>query len=166
MSQVWKFEAEDAHRPADLPLGVIYLAAPYTHDDVYTREERFLLSCRACAFAMNVWGVNITSAIVFTHPLLTRYPMPVEWEFWAKYDETIIDTSDEVWVLCIPGYTNSVGTNAEIKLAKAKGKRLRYMVPKDRPDLALCGYELLNECPKEEELYGKVAHGRLAVEKL
>lgn len=150
--------AENGHRPANLPLGVVYLASPYTHDDVYIREDRFLRSCRACAFAMNVWGVNITSAIVFTHPLVTRYTMPVEWEFWAKYDEVIIDTCEEVWVLCVPGFTHSVGANAEIKLAKEKGKRLRYMVPSD------LGYVLLDKSPKEEELYGKVMHGRLADE--
>lgn len=144
----------------DLPKGLVYLASPYTHDDVYVREDRFLLSCKACAFAFNEWRLNITSAIVFTHPLLTRYTMPVEWEFWAHYDEKVIDTCEEVWVLCIPGFTHSVGTNSEIALAKAKGKRVRYMIPHE------FGYDVSDECPKEENLYGKIMHGRLATETL
>ena len=143
----------------DLPTGLVYLALPYTSNDVYIREDRFLKACHACAHAMNEWKTLIVSAIVHTHPLVVRYPMPVEWEFWAKYDEKLIGTCEELWVLCIPGYTNSVGTNAEIKIAKDKGIRIRYMVPTET------GFVLTDISPREENLYGKVMHGRLADEK-
>ena len=142
-----------------MPSGIVYLACPYTHADPYVREDRFLLSCKACAFAMKEWGINMTSAIVFTHPLVTRYPMPVEWEFWAKYDEVVINVCEELWVLCVPGFTNSVGTNAEIKIARDKGMRIRYMVPTET------GFVVTEICPREENLYGKTMQGRLSEEK-
>jgi hypothetical protein len=143
-----------------LPKGYVYLASPYTHDDVYVREDRFLQAVKACAYALNEWRVNITNSIVFTHPILTRYPMPVEWEFWARYDGVIINLCEEVWVLCVPGYTHSMGLNSEVKLGRDSGKRIRYMIPTAN------GYELQDECPKEEDLYGKVFRGRLATETL
>ena len=115
--------------PTNYPKGYVYLASPYTHDDVYVREDRFLQAIRACAYALNTLRVNVTNSIVFTHPILIRYKMPVEWEFWAHYDGVVICTCEEVWVLCIPGFTQSKGLNSELRLARQLKKPIRYMIP-------------------------------------
>ena len=144
----------------DFPKGYVYLASPYTHEDVFVREDRFLQAIRACAYALNTLRVNITNSIVFSHPILTRYKMPVEWEFWASYDEVVIRQCEEVWVLCIPGFTHSKGLHSELRLARKLNKRVRYMIPDGHT------YRIVNRKPKEDKLYGSIQRGRLATEEL
>lgn len=136
---------------------LIYLSSPYTHEDSFVREVRFLEACKATSWVINTLKVNAVGAMVHSHPLVTRYSLPVEWEFWAGYDTALVKASKEVWVLCIPGYTNSTGVTTESKLAIEMNKKIRYMIPVDGGCL---GYVLVEEDPGEAKLYGKVEPGR------
>ncbi len=140
----------------------VYLAGPYTHPDPLVREIRFLESCRATAYVINKLRINAFGTMVHSHPLVTRYPMPAEWEFWADYDTAMVGKALEVWVLCIPGYTNSMGVQTEVKLARKLEKPVRWMIPVPGENL----YIVTNEEPKEDELYGSIMEGRLLKEKV
>lgn len=137
---------------------LIYLASPYTHEDSYVREIRFLQSSRATAWIINTHRLNVFGAITHTQALVTRYQMPVQWEFWAEYDTAFISHAKEVWVLCIPGYTNSTGVTTERKLATAMGKKIRYVIPISD---GAAGYFIGEEDPGEAMLYGRVEPGRV-----
>lgn len=52
------------------------------------------------------------------------------WEFWQGYDQHMISLCDEVHVLMLQGWTNSVGVTAEIKIAKRLNKPFYYIDPR------------------------------------
>lgn len=109
---------------------LIYLSSPYTHESTMVMEARWLESLRAAAWLFtNCPDHYALSPIAHTHPIAVRYKLPVEWEFWANYDTLLVGRSDECWVLCIPGYRNSTGINAEKALAVKFGKPIKYLVP-------------------------------------
>jgi hypothetical protein len=143
----------------DLKGELIYLSSPYTHEDQFVREIRFLEACKATAWVINVLRLNAVGAMVHSHPLVTRYNLPVEWEFWANYDTAIIKAAREVWVLCSPGWTNSMGVTTECKIAREMGKKIRYMVPSNSGRME--HYVVTTIEPDEEQLYGRIEPGRL-----
>ncbi len=140
--------------------GYIYLASPYTSDSTLVRETRFIQNIHAVAHIINDMKVHVFSPVVHCHPIGLRYKLPQEWEFWSQYDETMILNADELWVLCLAGYTKSMGVQTELKIAKKLGKQVRYLIPHE------FGYTMTEDCPKEENLYGSVLPGRLTTEKV
>jgi len=141
-------------------MGYVYLASPYTADSMLVRETRFIHNIHASAYLINTLKQHVFSPVVHCHPIVFRYELPQEWEFWSQYDEIMISNADELWVLCLPGYTNSMGVQTELKIAKKLGKRVRYLIPHE------FGYDLTDDAPKEENLYGLVLPGRLVTEKV
>lgn len=137
---------------------LVYLSSPYTHENVFVRNQRALEAARATAWIINNLRITVFGAIVHTEPL-TPYHMPMQWEFWAEFDTVYISRSKEVWVLCIPGYTNSMGVTTECKIARDLGRKIVYMVPKHLQGID--NYEFTDADPGEEKLYGKIEPGRL-----
>jgi hypothetical protein len=78
-----------------------------------------------------------------------NYPELVgsNWSAWQKLDSLLVYRCDEVWVLCIDGWRESVGVAAEVRLAKGFGRAVRYVIPRDleRGDLVITKEE--PECP-------------------
>jgi Domain of unknown function (DUF1937) len=145
----------------DLAGKFIYLASPYTHPDNIVRETRFLEAVRAAACLFNQRQISNFSPVAYTHSIAVRYGLPAEWEFWADYDTTMISLAAELWVLCLPGYSQSMGVQTELKIARKLGKPIMWMVPWS--DGFYCWYA---DDPIEETLYGKITEGRLASEKV
>jgi nucleoside 2-deoxyribosyltransferase len=94
---------------------MIYLASPYTHSDVHVREWRFREACRAAAALLRA-GITIFSPIAHSHPI-AAFGMPTSWEFWSQVDREFLSRCDMLAVLTLPGWRESVGVQAEIKLA-------------------------------------------------
>jgi nucleoside 2-deoxyribosyltransferase len=103
---------------------MIYLASPYSHPDPAVREQRFREACRAAAELLRD-GHAVISPIAHSHPL-TQHGLPGDWEFWEHYDRELIARCDEVVVLMLDGWHESVGVQAEIRIAQQLGKRVRY----------------------------------------
>ena len=104
---------------------MIYLASPYSHSDPLVREARFDAACRATAELIHA-GRSVFSPIVQGHPLI-RFGLPTDWAFWQRFDAEHIRCCDEVLVLQIDGWRESVGVRAEIELARAMGKRVEFV---------------------------------------
>ena len=104
---------------------MIYLATPYSHDDPKVREQRFQWAAEATSILMRR-GYFILSPIAHTHPIV-QYGLPKGWRFWKAYDTELIQMCVELWVLAMPGWEKSVGIRAEIQLAHALKKRVRYV---------------------------------------
>ena len=45
--------------------------------------------------------------------------MPVEWDYWEAYDKRLLAMCDQLYVLTLDGWYESVGVTAEIKPAQA-----------------------------------------------
>lgn len=122
---------------------MIYLASPYSHPDQAVREQRFRAACRA-AVALLRAGQLVFSPITHSHPL-AQHGLPGNWQFWERYDREFLERCDEVVVLMLPGWKESVGVQAEIRIAGELGKPVRYLAPEDAarsPTLAHVGPEV------------------------
>ena len=106
---------------------MIYLASPYSHPDPEVREERFRAACRATVDLVER-GMVVFSPIVQGHPL-TQYGLRGDWEFWAKFSEEVMSHCDELCVLVIDGWIESIGLTAELEIAKRLGIKTSILVP-------------------------------------
>lgn len=106
---------------------MIYLASPYSHPEVTIREQRFRDACRAAAQLL-ASGLTVFSPIVHGHPLVD-HGLPTDWSFWKRFDRDHLVRCDEVVVLMLDGWQESVGVAAEIQIAGELGKPVRYLAP-------------------------------------
>lgn len=107
---------------------LIYLASPYSDPDPAVEEMRFKEVCKYAVALMNEGGVNIFCPIAHSHPLV-EFGAPTHWEYWAPFDYKLLESSDELWVLQLPGWDSSVGVAAEIKFAEKNNIPVRYVNP-------------------------------------
>ena len=108
---------------------MIYLASPYWHADPSIRNQRFRATCRVTA-ELICEGLTVFSPIVYGHAL-TAHGLPGGWEFWQRHDRQHLAHCAEVLVLMLDGWRESEGVQAELELAAALGKPVRYMVLTD-----------------------------------
>ncbi len=88
---------------------MIYLASPYSHPEVVVRQQRFHEACRAVATLL---ASRLT-----------------DWPFWEQFDRDHLVRCDELIVLMLDGWRESVGVAAEIRIAGELGKPVRYLAP-------------------------------------
>lgn len=99
---------------------LIYLACPYTHREKKVREQRFQIANRVAAEMMKR-GLYVFSPISHTHPIAMAGDLPKDWEYWKEYDELMLSMCSMLLVITIKGWKESVGVQAEIKIAKEFG---------------------------------------------
>lgn len=108
------------------PMELIYLASPYTHEDPAVQQARFETACRAAAHLMNK-GHAVFSPIAHTHPIACAGDLPKGWDFWERYDRTILAGCHSMMVLQLDGWQQSRGVQAEIAIMRELGKPVEYM---------------------------------------
>lgn len=104
---------------------MIYLASPYSHADANIRQRRFEVACRAAA-KLICQGQTVFSPIAHSHAICA-YGVPLDWRFWERHDRRYLEACDEVVVLLIDGWRESVGVQAEIAIARKLGKPITYL---------------------------------------
>lgn len=103
-----------------------YLAGPYSHPDRAVRVQRFE-QLNAFAAQLMTAGELVYSPISHTHPIAEAGALPLDWEFWKKYDTAFIEHSRRVVVLMLDGWRESKGVTAEIEIAKTLGTPVEYV---------------------------------------
>lgn len=103
---------------------LIYLASPYTHEDLSIVQERYEKAKEATATLIKR-GFIVFSPIIHSHRLDSS--LPTTWDFWKTQDEEFIKKCDELWVLMLPGYNVSKGITAEILIARELKKPILYV---------------------------------------
>lgn len=106
---------------------MIYLASPYTHPDPAIREARFRAAYRQAA-EMFRCGIPVFSPIAYSHAI-AAHDLPLEWDFWERFDRAFLEVCAEVWVLTLDGWRESRGVQAEIELAHELGKPVVLVEP-------------------------------------
>lgn len=109
---------------------MIYLACPYTHPDPSIVRKRFEYVTRATGCLMKR-GLVVFSPITQSHLVAEMEDMPGTWEFWAEQDLAVLKRCDALYVLCLPGWKESVGVTAEIKAADDLGLPVFYLTSFD-----------------------------------
>lgn len=107
---------------------LVYLACPYSSPFPVILEERFHASNRAAAKLM-AQGEMIFAPISHTHSIAADGELPKGWKFWDRYDRAILSCCHKVIVLCLPGWRDSVGVQAEIGIANEMGIPVEYIDP-------------------------------------
>ena len=125
---------------------LIYLASPYSHPNKEVMEERFKKVTYVSGMLMRTGTVNF-SPITQSHEQCKLVNLPTDWDFWQTADEAILNVCDELWILCIPGWKESLGVQAETKYAKAQKKPVHYVqIDSDTGSVFIL---------KEEDAYGR-----------
>jgi hypothetical protein len=106
---------------------MIYLASPYSHDVSAVREMRFRRACWATAELMKR-GENVFSPIVHSHPLVV-HGLPNTWEFWQRVDRDYLEHCEQLVVLMLDGWRESVGVQAEIAIAREFHLPIEFLDP-------------------------------------
>ena len=104
---------------------VTYLASPYSHGDPAVREARFRAVCEHVADLMRR-GAFIYSPIAHSHPV-AEFGLPGDWAYWEAFDRQMLSRCDDLAVLCLPGWEESVGVRAEIGIAREFGMPVRFI---------------------------------------
>lgn len=105
---------------------MIYLASPYSHPDPAIRTTRFRQVCWHAVRLMRE-GALVYSPIVHSHPL-AELGLPGDWPFWVEHNRAMLERSDVLAVLQLPGWEESRGIAAELEIAGALGIPARYDV--------------------------------------
>ena len=125
----------------DFPL--VYLASPFSHKDKLVEHARYLMVLSAWKWIIKNWSnVHVIPAIVLSYPTVEAGDIPGDWQFWQKFDRTLISKCSEFWVLCVSGYRESLGVAAELQIARSLGLKIKFLVP------VLDGYDTRDEEPQ------------------
>lgn len=108
--------------------GYVYLASPYSHDDPFVREDRYLRTMKYMSRALAA-GRFVYSPIVHCHELAKVADLPRDAKFWEAYNFTMLDAATELWVLCLPDWDLSLGVDGEVQHAKSIPIPVVYLNP-------------------------------------
>lgn len=70
-------------------------------------------------------GHIVFSPISHSHPIAVQCDLPKGWDFWHEFDKAFIEWADEVYILKKSGWKESIGVQAEIKIAKSLNKPVK-----------------------------------------
>ena len=104
---------------------MIYLASPFTHVDPLVRQQRFDSACRAAAILIGR-GKTVFSPISHSYGICA-HGVPHDWRFWQRHDRRYLEVCDEVVVLMLDGWQESVGIQAEVAIAREFGKPVTFL---------------------------------------
>ena len=111
------------------PAVMQYLASAYSHPDPAVRQYRYTAACKAAARLLQQ-GINVFSPMAHSLPIAQIGGLPeTTWAFWEPFDREYIALSEKVVVLTLDGWDQSVGVQAEIKIARELGKPVTYLAP-------------------------------------
>lgn len=105
---------------------MIYLASPYSHEDEYVREQRFIQT-RSAVIKLTSQGQMVFSPIVYYHQIALYGKMPSGYKFWQSLNHSYIDLAESVLVLQLAGWQESKGVQDEITYAGVARKSVSYI---------------------------------------
>ena len=106
---------------------LIYLASPYSHEDMKVCRERFERICFVAARLMEK-GLSVYSPIAHTHPIAIHGGLDhLDHDFWMNIDEVMLDRCDELWVYTMDGWRDSRGVEMEVEYMTYAEKPVWYV---------------------------------------
>lgn len=106
---------------------MIFISSPYSSIDPEIVLDRYEKVCLFCAKMLRE-GYFVLSPIAHGHAIASfDSNLPVDWAFWNNYCTTMIERSDEVWVLMLDGWEQSTGVKGEIEIATKLNKTIKYV---------------------------------------
>lgn len=106
----------------------IFVIVPYTHADEKIVNERVRQADLYVGFLTNECKV-VYSTVSAMHHITKLCDLPSTWDYWKLHCEKMISSCEEVHVLCLDGWEESEGVQAELKFAKLFSKKITYVTP-------------------------------------
>lgn len=107
---------------------LVYMATVYTKHPAGL-ERAFVDACELAGELIRK-GVNVYSPIAHTHPIAKHANMdPLDHDMWLAFDEAMMDASDALVVMTMPGWQASKGIAHEIRRFQANNKPIYYLDP-------------------------------------
>ena len=100
----------------------VFIVSPYTDDD-YDVINRRALEADTYVSELTRQGKVCYSAISAMHHLLYIAELPGTWDYWRMHCDRMMHDADEVHVLCLDGWEETVGMKNEIAIAKELNKK-------------------------------------------
>lgn len=105
----------------------IYLACPYSHEDEQIKQVRFFKCLEQARYLTSI-GHGVFAPIVSGHMLVSGMPEHLGvWKHWAWLDEAALAACELLEVMCMDGWTESVGIGHEVRRAKWLFKNIEYL---------------------------------------
>lgn len=105
---------------------LIYVGSPYSNPDDSIRIKNFEIVSLYTAKLIAA-GENVFSPISYGHMMVGFCDMPTDFNFWNNFCLAFLSKCDELIVLTIPGWENSIGLAAEIKFCNENNIPVRYV---------------------------------------
>lgn len=102
-----------------------YIAMPYSHKDEAVIQQRMEKFYKISADLLNEGKLPISP--VLNHPICERHKIPGSYTFWKEYSQTLLSKCDELIVLRMPGWEESIGVLDEIRFAIQLNIPIKYM---------------------------------------
>lgn len=102
-----------------------YICSPYSDPDPHVRWLRYEAACRVTAKLISE-GRLVFSPIAHSHPVAIAGGMGKGFDVWREWCLEMLHRCDDVLVLKLDGWLQSIGVNHEIAVAQAAGLVVRY----------------------------------------
>lgn len=111
---------------------LIYLASPYSDHNKVLQRFRELRVTKVAAKLTLKYGYAMFLPITQSAPMVRAEPeLGGSFKAWKKIDLFMIKKCDELWVVKLIGWNESIGVRAEIRCAKRNKKPIKYINPSD-----------------------------------
>ena len=104
---------------------LVYVAVPYLNRSNKVINSRFEKVTRFSARLVSE-GYRPYSPITHNHLINKYLDLSLEHHDWLKYDFLFLKHCKKLFVLKLPGWEDSIGVAAEIKMAKKLGIPIKY----------------------------------------
>lgn len=102
---------------------LIYLASPFSHINPAVRQHRFEQARRFTIEGLRA-GHAIFSPIVYGMDM--EKEIGTAFEPWQALNDSMILASEQVWCLCLDGWSDSRGVRHELEFAHELGKHISF----------------------------------------
>ncbi len=99
---------------------MIYMSCPYTHTDLAVREYRYRMSCMAASKLFEA-GIACFNPLANSVPAVEFSGCDLTHSQWLDIDFEILRRCDEILLLGLEGWRQSVGVKSELFEAMALG---------------------------------------------
>lgn len=106
---------------------MIFVSAPYSHDDKDVVENRVKEVANYCA-AQIIEGQTAISPLLFGRTITKYSKFGSDYKTWQKFCEELLYKCDEMHVLTLPGWNQSAGVIDEIRMATTCSIKVVYVL--------------------------------------
>jgi hypothetical protein len=108
--------------------GLIYLATPYSHNEMEIREWRYREINKFAAYLIRL-GVHVYSPISHLHEITKVGEFPMDFDFWEENCHLFCSLCVGMIIYTQPGWEKSIGVHAEVDFMNERNKPIALMEP-------------------------------------